>query len=624
MHAQSLRAPIVRLQEFNASSETKNNCQDGWSPTENLQQCLVDICGEANVSKSVFLTDADFDELTSASILDEYPTLASDIESMAHYFKDANGVILEEFDNRLKDPKGSLNSLGDDSEGSMLYAQLTFEPFLRTTIDLEKPVGERMEIVTVEHGLGDEFEKALQDFRAKEHQTIMEGPWYLHALSGLLTPKETFSEVTNRLSELKNQYEFEYGASFLPYEVQDTFDNLESYLNERGDDPYPEDAYRLVQGFVNLDFNLKSLRGEATKVRDYSCKSGPCLDFSIKKLKDFDLKKVITDFQKKNESFDASEVVSNCQDMLRARSYGSEKKIENFQKELPNIIKNYDERVLSRFSSTTRTLINSKIKDNLDFIFPETKNKAMDFESELMNRMQAAEYGLPPLDRLEYLPDVVLVRWLEMSKDYEGAYDPLLSVRDLCMPGPYVTANDNFAPAEIFNQGMGGLGYPREKDAITISPFSCEHESHGKNIVSHEIGHFVSYLFNKEEVSAESKSEFMNLRSCSKKTFEDSSLFSSGPSMFFDHEGDLQTTEEDTADLLTFMAYSDDAPFTCSLLLPGVDGGYSVEMNSDGVHSPEFIRVLNEAFNKDLPLSSACTEALKELVPEFKAVKCLK
>ena len=628
IQAQSLRAPVTRLLEFNDSDAGVgvNGCQEEWAPSASLQQCLVDICGEADVNKSVWLTDENFNEKTSASILESYPTLASDIESIANYFKQVNDIVFEELDDRLNDPEGSMKSMGDDSEENMLYAQLTFEPFLRTIIDLEKPANERMEIVTTEHGLGVDFEKALQDFRTKEYKAIIEGPWYLHALSGLLTPEESFTEVSNRLSDLRDKYESEYGADFLPYEVHDTFETIESFLMDRSDDLYPEDAFQLVQAFVNLDFNLKSLRGEETKIREYSCTSGPCLNFASKSLKDFDLKTVMAGLRIENESFDFSEVVRNCQDMLRAKSYGSDQKVENFQKELPRIIKNYDERVLRRFSTKTRALLNLKIKDNLDFIFPETKNKAQGFESELVDRMQMAERGLPPLDHLEYLPNVVLIKWLEMNKDFDGAYDPLLAVKNLCMPGPFITANDNFAPAEIFEQAMGGFNDNNGKDVITVSPFSCEHESHGKNIISHELGHFISYLFDKEEVSEDSKSEFIRLRSCSKKTFEDSTLFSSAPFMFFEHEGDLQTTEEDTADLLTFMAYPatpGETPFTCSLLLPGDDGGYSIEMNSDGVHSPDFIRPLNEAINKGIPLSAACDAALNDLAPEFKRMKCI-
>ena len=91
-----------------------------------------------------------------------------------------------------------------------------------------------------------------------------------------------------------------------------------------------------------------------------------------------------------------------------------------------------------------------------------------------------------------------------------------------------------------------------EKDTIRVSMFSCTQHSHGKGILAHELGHALSWLFFKYRLSKPSYGKFMELRKCANTLYKKDK--SDRKPALLVHEGDHYRTEEDTADLISFLA----------------------------------------------------------------------
>jgi hypothetical protein len=209
--AQNLRDPVYQLLELNSAphGEMENKCRNNRISfkEENLQQCMVDLCGTSDQVDSVYLTDENFGDLTDSSALERFPHLEEDIVSLGAYFQDVNEIISDEIEKRLTGSSSSLSRMSNDRELQQEYAQAIFQPFLQSSVNLEKPLEERLVLTPLPHNRGEEFSKALEDFQEKYRRSVIQGPWIIQALNGVLTPKETFEKAGQRIQELRRELE---------------------------------------------------------------------------------------------------------------------------------------------------------------------------------------------------------------------------------------------------------------------------------------------------------------------------------------------------------------------------------------------------------------------------------
>ncbi len=631
--AQNLTDPVYQLLQLNSAphGEMENKCRNNQVSfkKENLQQCMVDLCGTADQVDSVYLTDENFSEATDSSVLERFPHLEEDISSLGNYFQDTNEILADEIERRLNRESSGLNSINTNTELQQKYAQAIFQPLLRTSVDLSKPLEERLTVSTLPHERGEEFSKALSDFQEKYRQSVISGPWTIQAYNGVLTPAEVFEKARMRIRELKEELERSGSDGLLYDESQRMIDYVEEFIRDREGDAYLEDAQRLAGAIIGLEDNLSPSDGGGNEAIKPSCQSGPCLSYVRKELSQLNLKDSLKGFRQRNEDFNPYSAIRNCQDLIVSKSFGSESGIQNFKERLPKIIENYKNKVLKKFSQRTARELGRAIDNDLNFLFPNIEAGIQNFDGELFNRISNAERSLPYMDRIEQIDDVFLLTWYQSNLDENDLHNPFLPVEQVCEPGPYVTGSDYFVPLEAFSSDEAMFmdrSLDFEKNNINVSPFSCEHAHHGEDVVSHELSHFVSYLFTKDDGSKESKEHFKSLRSCALKTYENAKNNNHNGMTPFFHEGDKRTTEEDTADLLAFAAYRDSEDlFTCSMLAPGQEGGFDLQEKPHdmSVHSLVHFRVLNEAIQKKKALSESCRRYLDEVGDDFEEVQCI-
>ena len=178
---------------------------------------------------------------------------------------------------------------------------------------------------------------------------------------------------------------------------------------------------------------------------------------------------------------------------------------------------------------------------------------------------------------------------------------------------PRLSAND-------FNGFAYDLG-------VYLSVFSCNFHDHGKKSLAHEIGHAVSHVFSPIithpidqdiKMSELSYEKYKKLRQCGTQRYKNGDLTQS-KSHYKLHENDKIKTEEDTADLFSYMVFQDDPThYQCALLTTSKDGGQyeDLQVLYDNKHpmkdrySTFFLRVLMEAIHKRTQLSPACQQVI--------------
>ena len=147
-----------------------------------------------------------------------------------------------------------------------------------------------------------------------------------------------------------------------------------------------------------------------------------------------------------------------------------------------------------------------------------------------------------------------------------------------------------------------------------VNPFTSGlPDDYGDFLVAHEIGHALSEFFLQGRMSSQSFDQYKLLRGCANRNHVGQSL-SIMDNVY--HSGDLFHTEEDTADLIGFLATQDsDTLELCPAIQPTPDGlsytdtGLGFHHDSKRNRPPLMLRLIRQAVhNKKTKLPESCRE----------------
>jgi hypothetical protein len=141
--------------------------------------------------------------------------------------------------------------------------------------------------------------------------------------------------------------------------------------------------------------------------------------------------------------------------------------------------------------------------------------------------------------------------------------------------------------------------------------------------VAHELGHAINQIFASLKLSTESAKKYKDLRKCA----TDNYINQAADTTIFSTPGDGIYTEEDTADLFSYMTYSDPKNlFTCALLKSSINKHNYTELglmaNEGDSHSTSFYRLILEAINKGVELPISCERSLEPMKNQLRLQKC--
>lgn len=280
-------------------------------------------------------------------------------------------------------------------------------------------------------------------------------------------------------------------------------------------------------------------------------------------------------------------------------------RFEEFKKIWPEVKAGFYNNVFPKYSEHSRQLMKNYLETGINFVSssPE-KSKFSDFKDALTFRPSSYQK-----ESTSYLVAKAL------SPSAYSTEDPMYEC-------PVITASpllwDAFASKDFvrMNPAFRPKGIDTGKDNVLVSPFSCEHAGMGKGVIAHEIGHAITHIMLRDGMSKSSQKSFVNLRKCATKQWKSPPKT---PVTFF--KDDKLYTEEDTADLISYMAINDQQSFySCGVLYPTAAGynSLSVKPVINDKHSSGMVRLIREIeYKAPHRMPVTCQEILKRNKDKF-------
>ncbi len=215
-----------------------------------------------------------------------------------------------------------------------------------------------------------------------------------------------------------------------------------------------------------------------------------------------------------------------------------------------------------------------------------------------------------------------LIDNFSFAVDFSGAWD---SITDMSQPA-------NLPYRYVMADCPSGLATPSDymsmdiaRPELHVSPFSCEHQVTGTDIVAHELGHALSAFMEANLASGPSYRTYLATRACvAGQTPLVTATARVGHNPFISGHG---TVEEDMADWVgATAALPNSPPFMCPFIYQGPDfAPYALDLvvQRDGAsHSPELLRVMRIWQQGRGELPPSCAQVMRSYEGVVEARSC--
>ena len=574
------------LSEINNPTNYHNYCsteQDINLEDESLfQKCAQDLCGKPNEVKSAYLSDANFDKYIDKIKMDKFE---ENKEKIKEKLEDQLKEIEKSVDLFFEQNKDNLEINFDDwNDADYTHFQTFFRDYYEIEIDNNVDIEHRVKITYVNLGDQSETLKAgVKDF-SKLHTERIKNNFEYGLDIGFYTTEEGIeyakSLINNSSLPITSSYMERLNQDNLsPYDIIDIIRSI----------------YRLTgveidySGLECLTENCKDAIKERVSKKEYYDK--------YKQLKEKISNKELFIEQRLNfckSQFALTQIQKSNQEKLK----NSFKQAKNsfIKKVFPIYSKETQEGLLNYFTNKLDIYYQMDIENNSDSFFSNTLNSS---GSTLASNPSS-------IDFMMYLDN-----------------DPIsqLPCGDSLSPIMW----DSFVPSEYNEFEYSDID--KQKDNIMASHFTCNHGYQGESIISHELGHAISYYFTKKKSSKKSMESFMELRLCATNLYKDGgepleySLYSL--------PGDRLRTEEDMADLYSYMVDKSEVNtlVECSMLKHTsmnnefTDLSFKQSFIGDG-HSSSFMRLIQEAIHKRKTMPNSCSQLIQKNKQYYRFKSC--
>ncbi len=584
------------------------------------QQCARALCGSPSIVPSVYVDKKNISSYMTSSTKYKIDKIKPKLKAALESIRDQKKKTLADAEAKLlTNDKLNFNPRSWENTDTLLDINVrTFEKYLTINIDKNAPLGKKISYkitdpssvpLEIREGLV-EYKEQLETFKNSNPDTLVS----LNLLSKndfkdfLKVQISRYESVMSaeKDSALKNRNNYNLGIrgiKNLKKLLNTPVNNVRESLIEAMADLYDTEALVFE---INPDF----IGGSSQK----ACLTNGCQNAYQAYFKSINARNIIADYKKGLDDPKAMErSMSRCiAGMVAAESLlaSQSKALTLYAETVPKVLTN----VIGKFSDHTQKYYANYFKNDLDI------------SAEAMTEKEVDGVRPPPLDQYEKAFDSIIqdpikysfdeaVTLKEIIRHAEGETPNPLASSQFCNSDPAGNAWDSYlsidrATAILKAQEGASFRLPK-KDTLYVSPFSCNHQSAGASVIAHELGHAINQGFLQKKASSHSTQIYMKLRKCvssnyakTQKPIEDSE---------FSFPGDYIKTEEDTADLIAFMAGDKtvtQTPFACSLLKQDDSLTKFLDLyiheDAESNHSPSFYRLLLEVINKNIPIPTSC------------------
>jgi hypothetical protein len=417
-------------------------------------------------------------------------------------------------------------------------------------------------------------------------------------LSALKVKSDQYKEIKNLIDNSKNITKGSVSGFFSSIQWVDN--QLTSSLNLK---------------YFNVSY--EEFKCGYLKCRDYLSRKIP----SLMKIQNLDV--IINQTKDDNK---ANELVSSCEyfwheDKLKKAKEG---KKQEFINSIPEKLKMLKSNFTSKFSKESSQTLD-RYFNNLKYVVADDPIP-----------------GREDFNHLDYIKERVeeVVEPKEVEGETENSGDKLKGVladykklKNHFMLGQVRFEHELTACEEADNMA-GDHFLPAEYDFDTyvhISSFSCNHYTTGKKVFAHELGHAISGQFLHHKTSKSSYTKYKGHRDCVTATYKERDFAGTPMWKEFSHAGDTKYTEEDMADFVSSIVYSDpnESLLSCALIKKDknnidFDRKELSVLNSTSfdTHSSPFLRTLKEAISKDRVITESCQKIIEKYKDRINFNKC--
>ena len=535
-----------------------------------LQQCMVDICGPPEKNPNVMLSNTTFSEFVDPAILTQFdekiaPVLRINLARQSDHYK----KILDD----LEGLKGALNKDPAHPE----WSAIAHEIMLRHSLISISKKGTPIRVADKRHRLDPEMESFVSSYLQRENVFREETAGKLRNLPIDQLREFLRNQTQIILKELSNKD---------PLHLTPQDDLKLTFL---------ESSHKVLDSSDRLAIAEMAINISATeKMKNTSCQDEVCRQIIRQEMDLF--KKQMAEKVKETEG---EQEIHRCRSNFIERTEAV-KHTRTFRDHFPKYKQKIIQTGLSSFSMKSRQQFENYMDNTLqiDMFNTDTEKEFRDYMPISKSHSQTGET-------------------LSFNDLKQTALNPKYNY--ICPPAQFTDSIDMF---------------DRTQNKISLSWTSCALHDHGKGILAHEIGHAISLLFhskNKEKMSKFSANEYQKLRDCASKRYKKQSL---NPELipemesYYAHPNDKLKTEEDTADLFSYMVFQEDPThYECLLLQANKDSskykGLEILNKSQlDPHSTPFLRVLMEAVHKRTKLSSACRKVIRKYKSKINFKPC--
>lgn len=573
------------------------NCEE-MTFEELAEHCLREVCGPPGIKTS---------NLTAKNI-NRFLTLEQQAE-----LKKMEGSVGKIFDVRQNEVQGVITEAQKRNQNNKLqdtskwtdedYNKFTevFWKYLSQEIDTNKPLKQRSSFTYPNtQNLDPVVLAGIKEFAERLNSNIQDDPASGYN-AGLLDLEELKNEVKvkaqlfqKKLAEKKVQTKF-------------NFNKLKTQIDAN------EDAEEIIKQYKQMDdvaFNSGIYLTNPDSYCGDKCKLG--IKQFVKKM---DMKTIFHNLNESLQYNDKQDAIAQCKgNFIRVNQQNQSE--DKFKQIWPKVKEGFYQNVIPKFSAHSQGLIKNYLENDIHFYFDNPTHETLPDLSADVNNVVKPAAGKSNATLLTEIVD----RHFEPDINL---YSANISVCDSSRNAHQIW--DSYLPKEA------NIGYSvykphyldENKDNVAVSPFSCEHEREGAGIVAHELGHAMSMVMRRPDMSESSLANYKQLRNCSNKNWDNASPDSEP---YF--PGDHQFSEEDAADIVSYMAINDGKTFyACGFV--DSDEKESSYANLEPVtypddsHSPSLIRLLRELEykrTKDAP--ATCQAIMKKHHDKIGDKKC--
>ena len=486
------------------------------------QRCAVDLCGAAKDNSSGYLSDSNFDQYVQEGAMARFSEVEKELNEMIEVEFVQNDAFIKAIKEELG--KGRLrNQNFDDWEANHYdnFATRILSNHIIFGVDRSKPFNERVSYeINFPKGASETFKKGIEEYAEawrdrKAHSFI--GALYME----VYTIEEATEVLKGKWNSFFSKYEEkkQKNPDFLK-EREEEIRELREKI-EKGE----FNRYENIEEFLYSlnDLNLLQDNNSSSDMNPL-CQNA-CQNAIREKILSYDYESLIEDFEKANRERDQwrEQKLTYCRSAFAMRALRDDER-RRFKTIIPQVKELFLKNVLAQYSDQTRSAFENYLDENLNVTL-EMREGEIGVES-FIKEVKESYKAFKETSYVEDYSSFTRDRYIAKLFNYtifsnHGSANPLSGSLYYCKNRLSSLVKDQFTPDYLGNTYLDTeIDFDLEKDNIRVSPFSCFHPGSGKSIFSHELGHALSHVFSKNQLSEMSLNRFRELRECAKTLYK--------------------------------------------------------------------------------------------------------